>query len=1037
MLIVGLFGYGVFRLSQGPVPLDFALEPLEKALSLVSGNTIQVQRAALSWNREISDLGLDLGGVSLSTLEGSRLLTLPTAWLEISGPELLRGRIQPTVLLLTGLTLRGRRAENGSLSLGVQADSDAPAQAATAPADATRSPVQWLTDVFKLGKPNGLRQVRLRDTRAILLDERMNVEWRVTDLSATVQADAAGNPLGGMEGALVLPNGVTRLRLNGRLDLADPLKQTDDIWTVSVDIIDLLPSAIAARLPGLPEVSGLEVPTQVKAKAVLDSTGYPQTLTADLTFGAGRLVHAALPTGAVAITGGEMEIELNQNRLDIDINRLNLSTGTSLKGKIALNQLHFPLQVEATLALKSVALADLPHLWPATVAPNPRRWILANLSKGSVSEATATLKAVLPSHEAEPDIKALNASLQAANIDVTYLGKLPPVEGVGGALTYTHSDGRLAMTLQDGRVRGGLTVPSGTISITGLKAKDQHMALAMAIEGPVTEALSLLDQPPLGFMKRFGIDPKQSQGSAQINLRMGFPLLDALKVEQLEIAADATLTQAALKNVIEGVSLSDADLLLKVTPKGLTGAGTGKLNGVGFQIGWTEAFTDSGGRSLTLVGTVNDAGRAALKLPGEGYVSGPVDLNLAYIEPKPKQAKVSVKADLTRARVQVEDIFYTKPLGESGQLTAELVMENNRLTQISSFDYRTATGRGAEGSVQFDSKMDLSEAVLRRVQMPGTDLAASFKRGRDGWVIGLEGRSLDLTAFMAAQAKKPPTTTPPPPLSLALTAKLDKLVLGPQREAQTIDARVQVDRDVWNELSFKTKIGQGNAFATINGMGKDRSLTLEATDAGAFLAFGGVIDTVRGGSLTLNGQPDAEGWRGRAKMTAYRLLEEPVLGRILAIASITGIPELLQGAGIAFESASLDYRVSPQKITLAKGRTTGLSVGLKLDGTINRTTEKLDLSGTIVPMAGINRVIAAIPLLGTILTGGDGGGVFAWTFTVTGQMADPQVSVNPLSGFAPGILRSIFESSSGSSSGEEGGPKPPPPPTFNPNAGDR
>ncbi|MFY8105848.1 MAG: AsmA-like C-terminal domain-containing protein [Elstera sp.] len=1041
VLIIGLFGYGAYRLSQGPVPLDFALEPLEKALSFVSGHTIKVSRAALSWNREIGDLGLDLGGVSLSTREGSRLLTLPTAWLEISGPELLRGRVQPTVLLLTGLTLRGRRAENGSFSLGVQAEADAPTPEASAPGTTepkteTRSPTQWLTDVFKLGQPNGLRQVRLRDTRVVLLDERMNVEWRVNDISATVQADAAGNPLGGMDGALVLPSGVTRLTLDGRLDLADPATPDDDFWTVAVDVADLLPSAIAARLPGLAEMTGLEVPTQVKAKAVLDSAGHPQTLSATLTFGAGRLVHGELPKGVVAVTEGEIGIELKQGRLDIDLTRFTLGTGASLKAKIAVDRLQFPLQVDATLAIKSVALADLPDLWPVTVAPNPRRWILANLSKGSVSEAAATLKAVLPSRDAEPEVQALTATLKAANIDVTYLGKLPPVEGVGGALTYTHSDGRLAMTLQDGRVRGGLTVPSGTISITGLKAKDQQMALAMVIEGPVAEALSLLDQPPLGFMKRFGIDPKQSQGTAQVNLRMGFPLLDALKVEQLEIAADATLTQAALKNVIEDVSLSAADLLLKVTPTGLTGSGTGKLNGVGFQIGWTESFTDTGGRSLTLVGTVNDAGRTALKLPGEGYVSGPIDLNLAYLEPKPRQAKVTVKADLTQARVQAEDILYTKLPGEGAQLTADLVMENNRLTQISTFNYRTATGRGAEGSIQFDNKMDVSEAVLRRVQLPGTDLSGTLKRGRDGWIIGLEGRSLDLTAFMAEQAKKPPSAAAP--LSLSLTAKLDKLVLGPKREAQNVSARVHVERDVWRELGFNAKIGQGNASATIRGAGKDRRLSLEAADAGAFLAFGGIIDTVRGGVLTVNGLPDAEGWRGQAKMSAYRLLEEPVLGRILAIASITGIPELLQGEGIAFETASLDYRVSPQKITLANGRTTGLSVGLKLDGTINRTTEKLDLYGTIVPMAGINRVIAAIPLLGTILTGGDGGGVFAWTFTVTGQMADPQVSVNPLSGFAPGILRSIFEGSSSSSEDGNGdGTKRPPPPQFNPSAGDR
>ncbi|KJV09775.1 hypothetical protein VZ95_09290 [Elstera litoralis] len=761
VLAIGVFGYGVFRLAQGPVPLDFALEPLEKTLSMMSGNTIRMRQAALSWDSTSGDLGLDLRGITMSTPDGGHLLSLPTAWLEFSGQELLRGRFQPTVLRLTGLTLRGRRTENGNFMLGVQAESDATTLAPPAEELAdTRSPAQWLTDVFLLGKPNGLRQVRLRDTRVLLVDERMNVEWRMNDLSATLQADPSGNPLGGMEGTLILPGQETRITLFGRLNLADPTQPDDDVWTVNGDIANLMPSTIAARLPGLPELTGLELPSQVTAQATLDSRGHPQSLAARLSFGAGRLVHAELPTGVLAVAGGEINVGLQQNRLDIDINSLTLGNGTGLTGKVALNRLQFPLQVEAALAVKTVSLADLPTLWPASVAPNPRRWILTNLSKGGVSEASAKLKAVLPARDGEPDIQDLTATLKAANIDVAYLGKLPPVEGVGGSLTYTHSDGRLAMTLQDGRVRGGLTVPSGSIAITGLKAKDQHMALNMQIEGPVSEALALLDQPPLGFMKRFGIDPKQSNGAAQVNLQMGFPLLDALKVEQLEIAADAVLTDAALRNVIEDVSLSEAALTLKVTRKGLSGGGKGKLNGVGFQINWTESFGDAG-RSLSLLGAVDDSGRAALKLPGAGYVSGPIDLNLTYLESKPKQARVQVKADLTRARLEVADILYVKPPGESAQATADLVMENNRLTQIPAFDYRTATGRGAEGSVQFDSRMDITQAVLRRVQLPGTDLAASVKRGRDGWTIGLEGRALDLTALMAERAKQPPNPKAP------------------------------------------------------------------------------------------------------------------------------------------------------------------------------------------------------------------------------------------------------------------------------------
>jgi hypothetical protein len=51
------------------------------------------------------------------------------------------------------------------------------------------------------------------------------------------------------------------------------------------------------------------------------------------------------------------------------------------------------------------------------------------------------------------------------------------------------------------------------------------------------------------------------------------------------------------------------------------------------------------------------------------------------------------------------------------------------------------------------------------------------------------------------------------------------------------------------------------------------------------------------------------------------------------------------------------------------------------------------------------------------LTGGEGEGVFAVTYQMTGPLGDPNVSVNALSMLAPGFLRSLF--SAGGADDEE------------------
>jgi hypothetical protein len=59
-----------------------------------------------------------------------------------------------------------------------------------------------------------------------------------------------------------------------------------------------------------------------------------------------------------------------------------------------------------------------------------------------------------------------------------------------------------------------------------------------------------------------------------------------------------------------------------------------------------------------------------------------------------------------------------------------------------------------------------------------------------------------------------------------------------------------------------------------------------------------------------------------------------------------------------------------------------------------------------VPAYSVNRVLRAIPLLGDVLTGGEG--LFAANYRATGSLDQPDFGVNPLTALAPGLLRKLF-----------------------------
>ena len=87
------------------------------------------------------------------------------------------------------------------------------------------------------------------------------------------------------------------------------------------------------------------------------------------------------------------------------------------------------------------------------------------------------------------------------------------------------------------------------------------------------------------------------------------------------------------------------------------------------------------------------------------------------------------------------------------------------------------------------------------------------------------------------------------------------------------------------------------------------------------------------------------------------------------------------------------------------------------------------MTGEIAPAYTLNSLLANIPLIGTMLSGG-ADGVFAASFSVNGPIEDPNVSVNPLSVLTPGIIRRLltgFGSEDALSSGDGKLIDPPPP----------
>ena len=85
------------------------------------------------------------------------------------------------------------------------------------------------------------------------------------------------------------------------------------------------------------------------------------------------------------------------------------------------------------------------------------------------------------------------------------------------------------------------------------------------------------------------------------------------------------------------------------------------------------------------------------------------------------------------------------------------------------------------------------------------------------------------------------------------------------------------------------------------------------------------------------------------------------------------------------------------------------AMGATLEGQFDYQHDDVRLRGTFVPAYAINNFLARVPIIGDIIGGGKNEGIFGMTYEVVGPPGNATLRVMPMSVFAPGIFRKVFE----------------------------
>ena len=141
----------------------------------------------------------------------------------------------------------------------------------------------------------------------------------------------------------------------------------------------------------------------------------------------------------------------------------------------------------------------------------------------------------------------------------------------------------------------------------------------------------------------------------------------------------------------------------------------------------------------------------------------------------------------------------------------------------------------------------------------------------------------------------------------------------------------------------------------------------------------------------------------------FKVKEIPALAKILTLASLQGIADLLTGEGIRFTDFEMNYTNKGKLMTIEELYAIGPAISILIEGYIDEN-DLISLRGTLVPATTINRSIASIPLIGDLLIGKKvGDGVFGVSFKVKGPPKKLETTVNPIKTLTPRFITRTLE----------------------------
>ncbi len=218
------------------------------------------------------------------------------------------------------------------------------------------------------------------------------------------------------------------------------------------------------------------------------------------------------------------------------------------------------------------------------------------------------------------------------------------------------------------------------------------------------------------------------------------------------------------------------------------------------------------------------------------------------------------------------------------------------------------------------------------------------------------------------------------------------------KDSEVIDANLVGDFSRNQRINF-----------TIRSTSNEKITTLYSDVAKPFINRYKFIKGFEEGSLDFHSIKQSNVSNSKLIIDNFKVQEVPALAKLLTLASLQGIADLLTGEGIRFTDFEMKFSNKNESMQIEELYAIGPAISLLMEGYIE-SDDLVSLRGTMVPATTINRTISSIPLIGEILVGKKvGEGVFGVSFKIKGPPQKLKTTVNPVKTLTPRFITRTLE----------------------------